>query len=152
VARYPERDDDFRDELRALAGRHLDAPTIARLERWLAELRPAMETLVRPRFLHDDVHAGNIMCTSDGGLVALIDWGDAGWGDPALELAALPIAAIPHVVAGYEAAGGELGGDAEARILFDRLRAAIDDGGQGIAALHDFVRSAESRWRRLDPA
>jgi thiamine kinase-like enzyme len=94
------------------------------------------------------------MCTTDGGLVALIDWGDAGWGDPVLELAALPIEAVPHVVAGYEAEGGELGGDAEARILFDQLRAAIDQVASGgrqdaIAAVADFVRTAEPRWRRL---
>ena len=97
-------------------------------------------------FLHNDAHAGNVMCTRDGALVALIDWGDAGWGDPAHELGSLPIEAVPHVVAGYEAAGGGLAGW-EAMILWDQIGGAVDRVERGcradaITALLAFARDA----------
>ena len=79
-------------------------------------------------FLHDDIHAMNVMCTPAGELLALIDWGDAGWGDPTLELAAVPLAFILDVVAGYEATNpGGLGEFPAARLIWDKLHYALRD-------------------------
>jgi len=91
------------------------------------------------------------MCTRDGALVALIDWGDAGWGDPAHELGSLPLETVPHVVARYKAAGSGLAGW-EATILWDQIGGAVDNVETGyradaITALLAFARDAEPRWR-----
>ncbi|MFC6750157.1 phosphotransferase family protein [Deinococcus aquaticus] len=56
----------------------------------------------RPAFLHNDLHAGNLMVLPDGSLGALIDWGDAGWGDPVLDLSYSGPLAAPDLLAGYE--------------------------------------------------
>ena len=144
--------DDPAPPLRTLVARGaVAADAAAALERWLDALRPALAPPSRRCFLHNDAHAGNVMCTRDGALVALIDWGDAGWGDPAHELGSLPIEAVPHVVAGYEAAGGELAGW-EAMILWDQIGGAVDGVETGyradaITALLAFARDAEPRWR-----
>ena len=95
-----------------------------------------------------------MLCTREGELAALIDWGDAGWGDPALELASVPIESVPLVVSAYESEGGRFAGDAEARILLDQVAMAIErtDCGEGanvLARLTAFVREAAGRWRRL---
>lgn len=71
-----------------------------------------------PAFLHNDLHAGNLMVRFDGEITALIDWGDAGWHDPALDLRYLGPLAVPHVLRGYEeAAPGQLGDGATLRLL-----------------------------------
>jgi aminoglycoside phosphotransferase (APT) family kinase protein len=132
----------------------IERDTVARLERWLTRLHPSLDSAGPPCFLHNDAHGGNLLCSADDRLVALIDWGDAGWGDPAIELASVPLAAVPLVVAGYESEGGRFGGDAEARILFDQIAAAIEDaagehGPRRLEALLAFVRNAPARWRRL---
>ncbi len=151
----PSRSDDVLDSPSDLAARRLiEVASAERLERWLAEVQPAMVDVVPARFVHNDAHAGNVLCTREGELAALIDWGDAGWGDPAIELASVPIEAVPFVVSGYEDEGGRFSGDAEARILFDQVAAAIARvrRGKGVDALErltSFVREATGRWRRL---
>jgi aminoglycoside phosphotransferase (APT) family kinase protein len=138
-----------------LLQRGIDNETHARLVRWLVHLRPSLADPLPRRFVHNDAHAGNLLCTRGDRLAALIDWGDAGWGDPAIELASVPLEAVPLVVAGYEDEGGHLGGDADARILFDQLAAVGDASILGqtraerITALMTFARSAPARWRRL---
>jgi aminoglycoside phosphotransferase (APT) family kinase protein len=82
------------------------------------------------RFLHNDVHAMNVMCGRDGILLALIDWGDAGWGDPALELAQVPLDAMPFVLQGYESEA-HLDDAAEARMLWDKLCKAVEQLEKG---------------------
>lgn len=68
------------------------------------------------------------MCGADGGLLAIIDWGDAGWGDPALEFGQAPMAAIPYLLEGYRDVAPELLGDApEARIVWDQIVSLLDD-------------------------
>lgn len=42
-----------------------------------------------PTWTHGDLHARNVLGAPDGGLVAVIDWGDLGAGDPAVDLSAL---------------------------------------------------------------
>jgi Ser/Thr protein kinase RdoA (MazF antagonist) len=144
--------DDQPPPLRALVARGaLAGDAAAALERLLDAIRPALAPSSRRCFLHGDVHGGNVMCTRDGALVALIDWGDAGWGDPAHEFGALPIEALPHVVAGYEAAGGELAGS-EATIVWNQIGRAFDEVESGyrpdaITALLAFACDADPRWR-----
>jgi aminoglycoside phosphotransferase (APT) family kinase protein len=135
------------------AGR-LSTDDVATVGRWTERLRPALDEPVEDRFLHDDGHAMNVMCSRDGALLALLDWGDAGWGDPALDLARVPLAALPAVLEGHgEVAPGILGNAAPARLLWDRIESALEDleGGYGrpgtLADLARFVESDE-RWRR----
>ena len=103
----------------------IDRALALELERATKALRPAMEAPLPERFLHNDVHAMNIMCDRNDVLLALLDWGDAGWGDPALELAAVPQSVIPLVLQGYRTEG-HLDDAAEARILWDKLSAALE--------------------------
>ncbi|CAM3577183.1 phosphotransferase family protein [Deinococcus frigens] len=76
----------------------------------LADATWATETVSRlleaalpppPVFLHNDLHAGNLMVTEDGAVTALIDWGDAGWGDPVLDLTYAGPLAAPELLRGY---------------------------------------------------
>ena len=77
-------------------------------------------------FLHNDLHEWNIMCTLEGKLLALIDWGDAGWGDPTLDFAAIPLDAVYVALEGYDTTE-QLGDYAEARIIWDHLQTALND-------------------------
>jgi aminoglycoside phosphotransferase (APT) family kinase protein len=104
------------------------------------------------RFIHDDVSPMNIMCTTAGELLAIIDWGDAGWGDPSLDFAAMPLAAVPAALAGHEEeAPGMLGAHPEARVAWHKLIDAVDDlldtSGQppDLEALRQLLRSRTSR-------
>jgi hypothetical protein len=94
----------------------------------------------------------NLMCSRDGSLLAVIDWGDAGWGDPALEFFQIPLAAVPSVMTGYESDGPGLLGDLpEARIIWDKLdyaRHALPGDRRLLDELRRFVRTADDRWRR----
>lgn len=122
----PERDMDLEPRIAALAAASvIDRALALELERATKALRPAMEAPLPERFLHNDVHAMNIMCDRNDVLLALLDWGDAGWGDPALELAAVPQSVIPLVLQGYRSEG-HLDDAAEARILWDKLSAALE--------------------------
>ncbi|MFK7600623.1 phosphotransferase family protein [Deinococcus sp. SM5_A1] len=76
----------------------------------LADAMWATETVSRllaaapppaPVFLHNDLHAGNLMVTDTGAVTALIDWGDAGWGDPVLDLTYAGPLAAPELLRGY---------------------------------------------------
>jgi aminoglycoside phosphotransferase (APT) family kinase protein len=53
-------------------------------------------------FVHDDLHAENVLATSDGEFLAIIDWGDAGFGDPALDFQWMPSYACDHAIEGYQ--------------------------------------------------
>jgi aminoglycoside phosphotransferase (APT) family kinase protein len=66
------------------------------------------------------------MCGRQGGLRALIDWGDAGWGDPTLDFAAVPLDSISAALEGYDQTE-RLGGYPEARIIWDHLHNALED-------------------------
>jgi aminoglycoside phosphotransferase (APT) family kinase protein len=104
----------------------IERPLAERLDAWLASLEPALAAAPPPRFLHDDLHDKNLMATSDGALLALIDWGNAGWGDPARDFASLPVAATPLAVEAYEQiAPGLLGDGFEARVLWARADGAL---------------------------
>jgi aminoglycoside phosphotransferase (APT) family kinase protein len=125
----PERDQDISGVLERLVdAARVDIDTAGRIERLAEELRPRVAEVSEPRFIHDDIHAMNVMCSSSGELLAIIDWGDAGWGDPALDFAAIPFDDVPSALQGYEAeAPGLLGRDPEARIVWNKLLDALDD-------------------------
>jgi aminoglycoside phosphotransferase (APT) family kinase protein len=123
---HPERDLDLEARIAALAGASvIDRALALELERTTKALRPAVEGPVPERFLHNDVHAMNIMCSRNDVLLALLDWGDAGWGDPALELAEVPLTVVPLVLQGYRSEG-YLDDAAEPRILWDKLSSAAE--------------------------
>ncbi|TVR02674.1 MAG: hypothetical protein EA403_08080 [Spirochaetaceae bacterium] len=86
-----------------------------------------MEDVIETRFIHGDIHPMNVMCSSAGELLAIIDWGDAGWGDPFLDFAGIPFDHIPAALEGYEAeAPGLLGRNPDLRVAWNRLLDAID--------------------------
>ncbi len=125
----PARDQDIGAAVKRLvdAGK-ADLDMARRIERMAEELRPRIADVIQTRFIHDDVHPMNVMCSSSGELLAIIDWGDAGWGDPSLDFAAIPFDDIPSALEGYEAeAPGLLGGDPEGRVAWNKLLDAIDD-------------------------
>lgn len=125
----PERERDLRPLLARVASAGLLTPHEAEdVEQWMRALEPAIAVTPTPRLLHNDIHAMNVMCTAEGRLLAILDWGDAGWGDPTLDFARIPLAAIPAALAVYERdAPGLLGERPEARILWDKLHHALDD-------------------------
>ena len=125
----PVRDQDIGAVVKRLvdAGR-VDIGMARRIERLTEELRPRVADVIETRFIHDDVHPMNVMCSSSGELLAIIDWGDAGWGDPSLDFAAIPFDDIPSALEGYEAeAPGLLGRDPEARFAWNKLLDAMND-------------------------
>lgn len=145
----PARDQDISAVVKRLvdAGR-VDINVARRIERMVEELLPHIAERIETRFIHDDVHPMNVMCSSSGELLAIIDWGDAGWGDPSLDFAAIPLDDIPSALEGYEAeAPGLLGRDPEARFAWNKLLDGMDDLWETPArpldldALHRFMRS-----------
>jgi len=123
-----------------------------RVEELAKELDSGAAETIGARFIHDDVSPMNIMCTTAGELLAIIDWGDAGWGDPTLDFAAMPLGAVPAALAGHEEeAPGLLGAFPEARVAWHKLTDAVDDlldtSGQppDLEALRQLLRSRTSR-------
>lgn len=113
------------------------------------ELAPHVAVAADVRFVHDDIHAFNVMCTRDGELLALIDWGDAGWGDPTLDFVGIPLEHVPGAVEGYESASSSgLGEFPEARFIWDKLhyamRRLVEDRGEPppVDAYRRYLRAA----------
>ena len=125
----PTREQDLGTLLeRLVKSRRTDENTARSVERLIDRLRPHLMEGVTTRFIHGDVHSMNVMCTPDGELLAIIDWGDAGWGDPAMDFAAIPLDEVSSVLEAYEEeAPGTLAGFPEARFAWDRLLDIMDD-------------------------
>ena len=126
----------------------VDAAAEEQIARLISELAPHVTPVIDLRFIHDDIDAMNIMCSPDGALLAIIDWGDAGWGDPTLDFAAIPLDSIPDAVEGYETeTPGALGELPEARFIWDKLHYAmeesLDNGGPlpPVDPLYRYLRS-----------
>ena len=145
----PGRNMDLDSLLRPLVdtGRASDE-TVEAVERLGRDLEPHVSTRVKARFVHNDVHAMNVMCSKAGELLAILDWGDAGWGDPTLDFAAIPLAWIPVALQGYESESPGLLGDCpEARFVWDKLAGGLEDirdtPGQALAveSLRQFLQS-----------
>lgn len=145
----PGRETDLHPLLNRLADAgHLDAATAEEVARLIREIAPHVAAGVDVRFVHNDVHDMNVLCSSAGELLAIIDWGDAGWGDPTLDFAMIPLDALPYAVEGYESeAPGALGAFPEARFVWDKLQAALnaacDNPGHSVpwGAFRQFLRA-----------
>jgi aminoglycoside phosphotransferase (APT) family kinase protein len=124
----PGRNQDVGAVLERLVVAHkITAEAAQRIERLARECQVSA-TEVEPRFIHDDIHPMNIMCSNTGELRAILDWGDAGWGDPALDFAAMPLEAIGSAMDGYEAeTSGSLSTPVVARVAWYKLLDAVDD-------------------------
>jgi aminoglycoside phosphotransferase (APT) family kinase protein len=121
---------DLHDRLRRLVDAQLtDARSAPAIERLIDELAPIVGAARSERcFLHQDLHAMNVMCTRAGSLLAIIDWGDAGWGDPTLDFASMPLDMIPAALDGYgTAARRKLGANPEARFAWSHLHRALSN-------------------------
>ena len=120
---------NLHDRLRRLVDARLTDDRSARaIERLIDELAPIVGAArCQPRFLHQDLHAMNVMCTSTGSFLAILDWGDAGWGDPTLDFASIPLDMIPAALDGYGSAGQRtLGANPIARFVWSHLHGALD--------------------------
>jgi aminoglycoside phosphotransferase (APT) family kinase protein len=145
----PGRERDLHPLLNRLAGAgRLDAATVEEIAQLLSELAPHAAGSGDVRFIHNDIHDRNVMCSLAGELLALLDWGDAGWGDPTLDFASIPLPMIPYALEGYEReAPGALGPFPQAQFIWDKLQAALeaacDDQGHSVPvdALRRFLRS-----------
>jgi aminoglycoside phosphotransferase (APT) family kinase protein len=108
---------------------------VREIERLIVELTPFVSRSVADCFVHNDLHEWNLLCGSEGGLLAAIDWGDAGWGDPTLDFAAVPLECLAAALEGY-GRRELLGEQPEARFVWDRLHNAladaIDDPARGV--------------------
>lgn len=123
----PGREMDWESTVRECdALRLLSAEERREITGLFAELEPLVAGAeAEDCFLHNDLHDRNLLCGKDGGLLALIDWGDAGWGDPVLDFAAVPLEALRAVLEGY----GEkerLGRAVGARLVWDQLLRALE--------------------------
>lgn len=125
----PARNQDIGAVLNHLvAAQKIKADAAQQIERKAGELQLNSATEVEPRFIHDDIHPMNIMCSNNGELMAILDWGDAGWGDPALDFAAMPLEAIRPALEGYEAeTSRSLGALFLARVAWYKLLDILDD-------------------------
>ena len=132
--------------------RGVSAAVRSDIERLIGELSPYVTGAPSARcFVHDDVHEMNVMCTREGGLLALIDWGDAGWGDPARDFSSMPLEMIPAALDGYGPdCRGKLGTFPEARFVWAKLHDAMDDVIDGTSSdipLSDWRRFLEAAGR-----
>lgn len=97
------------------------------LTRWLDRIQPEGLTPARPRLLHGDTQATNVMVhEGTRKYVAVLDWGSAGWGDAAWDFAGIPLRAVPFMVEGYrDDAAVYADENLEARILWRHLQLAL---------------------------
>jgi aminoglycoside phosphotransferase (APT) family kinase protein len=106
--------------------------SVEEIERLIVELTPFVsQTAAAERFVRNDLHEGNVLCGRGGGLLAVIDWGDAGWGDPTLDFAAVPLECLGAALEGYGRREW-LGEYPEARFVWDRLHNALEDADCGV--------------------
>jgi aminoglycoside phosphotransferase (APT) family kinase protein len=135
---------------------------------WFDRLASLAAVPIRPRFLHGDVQATNVL-VRPGSLeyTAILDWGNAGWGDPALDWVGLPTRAVPLVLEGYRdvlPTDDDL--TIEARILFYHLWFALETLARPpqpdlswaerpmsmlLELLRFMLNAPGSRWRELAP-
>lgn len=125
----PGRDQDIDAVVsRLVDAEKLDIATAGQVVRLADSLRPYAAAGTEICFTHNDIHSMNIMCSPDGELSAVIDWGDAGWGDPAVDFAGISLDAIRQALDGYEEeVHGALGALPAARIAWIKLIDALDD-------------------------
>ena len=109
--------DPARTRTRVLTGERLGTAEADWATGLTARLLSENPPPAQPAFLHNDLHAGNLMVTEDGAVSALIDWGDAGWGDPALDLSYSGPLAVPDLLAGYHEASGHADDALTLRVL-----------------------------------
>jgi len=125
----PERELNLGPPLKRAADAGRISRSVTRAtERLMDELRPHVAVGAEVRFLHNDVHEMNVMGSSGGALLAIIDRGDAGWGDPTLDFAGIPLDAIPCALGGYGSHNSKQLGDCpKTRFIWDRVHIALED-------------------------
>ena len=146
----PGRPLDLHPLLQRLADTaRVEGTAVMRIARLIDELAPHVAAARRLRFVHDDIHPMNVMCSPDGALLAIIDWGDAGWGDPTLDFAAVPLDCVQDAVEGYALeTPGALGDFPEARFVWDKLHYALEEAWENrvpVPAVDAFYRFLEAR-------
>lgn len=124
----PARNQDVGAILNQLvAAQKITVAAAQRIERLAEEFQVGSTSEVEPRFIHDDIHPMNVMCSNNGELLAILDWGDAGWGDPAIDFTAMPLEAIGPALEGYEAEiSRSLGALFSARVAWYTLLDAVE--------------------------
>lgn len=85
-----------------------------------------------PVWTHGDLHARNIVIADDGGLGAVIDWGDLGAADPAVDLSVLWTVLDPALHSAFCAGYGPVDGALHARargwaLIFGVIFAGLAD-------------------------
>jgi aminoglycoside phosphotransferase (APT) family kinase protein len=101
------------------------------------------------RFVHGDVHTGNIMCSPARGYAGLIDWGDAGWADPAIDFYMIPVRVIGLVLSGYAEATDTAIVDEGFinRIMLDKIWMLAESGADA-GVVREMVESIRKEIRK----
>lgn len=82
-----------------------------------------------PVFVHGDTNPTNMLCCPDGGLLALIDWGDAGWADPAVDFYMIPGGVLLEALRGYaDTAPGLVTEPMILQVLVDKIWEGLEEG------------------------
>jgi thiamine kinase-like enzyme len=113
---------------------------------WVEGLVRRVENITSPvsRFVHNDLHALNIMIANDR-LSGVIDWGDAGWGDPALNFTSFPAEYLPDALTEF--------GDEDYELIGSCLREVVGYAlyciGEGKPADGAALQIGQKRWASL---
>jgi aminoglycoside phosphotransferase (APT) family kinase protein len=95
----------------------------ARERRLAGRLFEAVTFDFEPTPVHGDVGPEHVLCTDDGRIAGVIDWGDARIGDPGIDLAWPLHGTTPEFVDAAEAAYETVDGATKARADFYHRRA-----------------------------
>jgi hygromycin-B 7''-O-kinase len=109
---------------------------------WIEKLRPAFQ---RDAVVvtHNDLHAWNLLVSSDGReLTGILDWSDGGWLDAAADFENLPLLLLPEILRGYRAAGAEPDETLEGRILGRWLLKGLWEASE----LHEYPQFERTWW------
>ena len=94
---------------------------------WVERIEPQLNFDVEHRFLHNDLHAGNVMVHENPlRLEGIIDWGDAAGHDPIIDFETMPVWAVPWAFEGYREAGGTVDETFVGRLLWHDLGTALE--------------------------
>jgi len=138
------------------------------LQKWLTRLAPLALQPSRPRFVHGDTQASNVMVRRRPlRYVALMDWGSAAWGGQVDDLAVVPLGAVPLMLDGYRESGRiEEDPNLEARIVWRHLQLGLVTLPRGplpgrswaerplsmlVDTLAFFAGEAPDAWREFAP-
>ncbi|WP_165949281.1 phosphotransferase family protein [Kribbella turkmenica] len=96
-----ERDDPWRTVDDLAERGYLDLGTAKWLSGWFTRLADRFDRGEPTVLIHGDVASHNLLTGPDGGLRALVDWGDAAWAPRGMDFAKLPLEHVAAILPEY---------------------------------------------------